>query len=37
MELSHKDKFDYFVVNNDLSTAYKEIKVLISTITDRSN
>jgi guanylate kinase len=37
MELSHKDKFDYFVVNNDLNTAYKEIKVLISTITDRSN
>ncbi|MDR3609540.1 MAG: guanylate kinase [Ignavibacteriaceae bacterium] len=37
MELSQKDKFDYFVVNNDLSTAYKEIKVLISTITDRSN
>ena len=37
MELSHKDKFDYFVINNDLNTAYKEIKVLISNITDRSN
>jgi guanylate kinase len=36
MELSHKDKFDYFVVNNDLSTAYKEMKVLIGKIIDRS-
>jgi guanylate kinase len=37
MELSHKDKFDYFVVNNDLNTAYYEIKVLIGKIIDRSN
>jgi guanylate kinase len=37
MELSHKDKFDYFIVNNDLNTAYYEIKVLIGKIIDRSN
>ncbi|MDR3666366.1 MAG: guanylate kinase [Ignavibacteriaceae bacterium] len=37
MELSHKDKFDYFVVNNDLNTAYNEINVLIGKIIDRSN
>jgi guanylate kinase len=37
MELSHKDKFDYFVINNDLNTAYYEIKVLIGKIIDRSN
>ena len=37
MELSHKDKFDYFIVNNDLNTAYYEIKVLIRKIIDRSN
>lgn len=36
MELSHKDKFDYFVINNDLNTAYYEIKVLIEKIIDRS-
>jgi guanylate kinase len=36
MELSHKDKFDYFIVNNDLNTAYYEIKVLIGKIIDRS-
>jgi guanylate kinase len=37
MELSHKDKFDYFIVNNDLNTAFHEIKVLIGKIIDRSN
>ena len=37
MELSHKDKFDYYIVNNDLNIAYKEIKVLIEKIIDRSN
>ncbi len=37
MELSHKDKFDYFIINNDLNTAYYEIKVLIGKIIDRSN
>ena len=37
MELSHKDKFDYFIINNDLNTAYYEIKVLIEKIIDRSN
>ena len=37
MELSHKDKFDYFIVNNDLNIAYYEIKVLIGKIIDRSN
>ena len=36
MELSHKDKFDYFIVNNDLNTAYNEIKILIGKIIDRS-
>jgi guanylate kinase len=36
MELSHKDKFDYIIVNNDLNTAYYEIKVLIGKIIDRS-
>jgi guanylate kinase len=36
MELSHKDKFDYFIVNNDLNTAYSEIKNLIGKIIDRS-
>ena len=36
MELSHKDKFDYFIVNNDLNTAYNEIKNLIGKIIDRS-
>jgi guanylate kinase len=36
MELSHKDKFDYIIVNNDLNTAYYEIKVLIEKIIDRS-
>ena len=37
MELSHKDKFDYFIINNDLDTAIHEIKVLIGKIIDRSN
>ena len=36
MELSHKDKFDYFIINNDLNTAYNEIKNLIGKIIDRS-
>jgi len=36
MELSHKDKFDYFIINNDLNTAYYEIKILIGKIIDRS-
>ena len=36
MELSHKDKFDYIIVNNDLNTAFYEIKVLIEKIIDRS-
>jgi guanylate kinase len=36
MELSHRDKFDYFIVNNDLNTAYNEIKNLIGKIIDRS-
>jgi guanylate kinase len=36
MELSLSYKFDYLVVNNDLSSAYSEIKVLIEKITDRS-
>ena len=36
MELSHRDKFDYIIVNNDLNTAYYEIKVLIEKIIDRS-
>lgn len=37
MELSHKDKFDYFVVNKELNTAYKEMKILIGKLIDRSN
>jgi guanylate kinase len=37
MELSHKDKFDYFIINNDLNTAIQEIKVLIGKLIDRSN
>ena len=37
MELSHKDKFDYYIINNDLNTAYLEIKDLIGKILDRSN
>lgn len=37
MELSHKDKFDYYIINNDLNTAYLEIKDLIGKIIDRSN
>jgi guanylate kinase len=37
MELSQKDKFDYFIINNDLNTAFQEIKVLIGKIIDRSN
>jgi guanylate kinase len=36
MELSHKDKFDYYIINNDLNTAYYEIKILIEKIIDRS-
>jgi guanylate kinase len=36
MELSHKDKFDYFIINNELNTAYYEIKILIGKIIDRS-
>jgi guanylate kinase len=36
MELSHKDKFDYFIINNDLNIAYYEIKILIGKIIDRS-
>ena len=37
MELIHKDKFDYYIINNDLNTAYYEIKVLIGKLIDRSN
>ncbi|HZH71666.1 MAG TPA: guanylate kinase [Mariniphaga sp.] len=32
MELSHKDKFDYLVVNEDLNTAVLEVKSLIKKI-----
>ena len=32
MELSLKDKFDYFVVNKDLEVAVKEVKSLIKNI-----
>jgi len=37
MELGLNHKFDYLVVNNDLNTAYSEIKAIIEKITDRSN
>ena len=37
MELGLYHKFDYLVVNNDLNTAYSEIKAIIEKITDRSN
>ena len=37
MELSLNHRFDYLVVNNDLNTAYSEIKAIIEKITDRSN
>ena len=34
MELSLKDKFDYFIVNNNLNTAILELKELIEKITN---
>lgn len=37
MELSHKDKFDYLVVNNELNTAIDEIKSLIKNIISKEN
>jgi guanylate kinase len=37
MELSHKDKFDYLVVNNDLNTAISEVKSLIKKIISKEN
>jgi len=33
MELSLKDKFDYFIVNNNLNTAILEVKELIENLT----
>ncbi len=32
MELSLKDKFDYFIHNNELEKAVKEAKILIKNI-----
>jgi guanylate kinase len=37
MELSHKDKFDYLVVNNDLNTAIDQVKSLIKKIISKEN
>ncbi|RPI75380.1 MAG: guanylate kinase [Ignavibacteriales bacterium] len=37
MELSHKDKFDYLVVNNDLNTAISRVKSLIKKIISKEN
>lgn len=37
MELSHKDKFDYLVVNEDLNTAVLEVKSLIKKILKKEN
>ncbi len=37
MELGLNHKFDYLVVNNDLNTAYSNLKAIIEKITDRSN
>ncbi len=35
MELSHKDRFDYFVINNDLNKAIKETSELIKKILNK--
>jgi len=35
MELSHKDKFDYLIVNKDLNIAVSELKSLIKKITSK--
>ncbi|NCQ18795.1 MAG: guanylate kinase [Ignavibacteria bacterium CG_4_8_14_3_um_filter_37_9] len=35
MELSLKDKFDYFIVNNNLNTAILELKEVIEKITNK--
>jgi len=37
MELSIKDKFDYFVVNKDLEKAISDTKVLINNILNKEN
>ena len=37
MELSHKDKFDYLVVNNDLNIAISQVKSLIKKIISKEN
>jgi guanylate kinase len=37
MELSHKDKFDYLVVNNDLITAIDQVRSLIKKIISKEN
>lgn len=37
MELSHKDKFDYLVVNNDLNTAISEVKSFIKKKISKEN
>lgn len=37
MELSLKDKFDYFITNNNLNTAISELKELIEKITKQEN
>jgi guanylate kinase len=37
MELSHKDKFDYLVVNNDLNIAIPQVKSLIKKIISKEN
>ncbi len=37
MELSMKDKFDYFILNKDLSVAIKELKLLVKKIITKEN
>ena len=37
MELSHKDKFDYLVVNNDLNIATSQVKNFIKYIINKEN
>jgi guanylate kinase len=37
MELSHKDKFDYLVVNNDLNIAISQVKSLIKKLISKEN
>lgn len=37
MELSHKDKFDYFVPNDNLENASEELKSLINDLIEKEN